>query len=259
MQLICPCCHTRYPIDAANQDEAARDLLALRGTLAPRCWFPLIAYLGLFRSESRALAWDRALKLSREVIALNADPDHLENALVETVEALRQKSGPPLKNHNYLRRVLESMQSSSTAMVQRATPTDTTARAQGGKRAAAITTLAEWAEGDWLRAEIGAGLQALVAQSLKGQPGADTIALAADVWYVALRKKHDIEEVDAPRIRTGFERLFPTVTEWPTPKQLLALVPDRPARVSLPEPKPTEEQWQRGLEQARSLSESYTK
>lgn len=258
MQLICPCCHTRYPIDAANQDEAARDLLALRGTLPPRCWSPLIAYLGLFRSETRALAWDRALKLAREVMALNADPGKLENALVETVESLRLKAGPPLKNHNYLRRVLESIPSAPAVLPQRDVSTAVQA-APGSKRAAALVALAAWAEGDWLRGEISAGLQALVAQSLKGQPAAETISLAADVWHVALRKTLDIQEVDTPRIRLGFERLFTQVTEWPAPKQLLNLLPSRPPRVSLPEPEKTDEEWSRGLELARKFTESYKK
>lgn len=259
MQLICPCCHTRYPIDAANQDESARDLLALRGTLPPRCWTPLIGYLGLFRSESRALAWDRALRLAREVMELNADPDRLENALAETVESLRQKSGPPLKNHNYLRRVLENSKGASTTLPQREVVQRDTQAPTGGKRAAALASLVEWAVGDWLRGEISNGLQALVAQSLKGQPAADLITLNADVWHVALRKALTIEEVDAPRIRLGFEKLFQAVTEWPAPKQLLALMPSRPARVSLPAPKETAEQQEKGRHSARLLTEKYGK
>jgi len=259
MQLICPCCHTRYPIDAANQDEAARDLLALRGSLPPRCWVPLIAYLGLFRSESRALAWDRALRLAREVMELNADPDRLENALAETVESLRNKGGQPLKNHNYLKRVIENSPSPQPSPTRGEGAVEVRGAAPGGKRAAALSALAVWAGEDWLRIEICAGLQGLVAQSLKFTPAAEMITLAADIWYVALRKSADIQEVDTVRIRTGFERLFPTVTEWPAPKQLLALMPSRPPRVTLPEPKPSDEHYEQGLQAVRKLSESYKK
>jgi hypothetical protein len=257
MQLICPCCHARYPLDAANQDEAARELLALRGTLPPRCWNPLIGYLGLFRSETRALAWDRALKLAREVMALNADPDRLENALAETVEALRLKGGAPLKNHNYLKRVLENIQGAAAPLAQREVSTQGNQATPGGKRMAALSALAIWAGDDWLRLDISAGLQALVAQSLRSQPAAELITLAADVWYVALRKSLDIEEVDSPRIRRGFERLFLKVTEWPTPKMLLELMPSRAPRMSLPEPKVTDEQFDKGLQMARNLSQNY--
>jgi hypothetical protein len=259
VQLICPCCHTRFPLDAANQDEAARDLLALRGQLPPRVWGPFIAYLGLFRSETRALAWDRALRLAREVMELKADPERLETALAETVEALRLKGGPPLKNHNYLKRVLETAACSPAVVPSRSRAAETTGGAPAGKRMAALNALAEWAGDDWLRLEICAGLQALVAQSLKGQPAAEMITLNADVWHVALRKTLTIAEVDSSRIRRGFERLFPTVSEWPAPKQLLALMPDRPPRVSLPEPEMTDEKFEKGLQAARKLSETYRK
>jgi hypothetical protein len=258
MQLTCPCCHTRYPLDAANQDESARELLAQRGQMPPRIWTPLIAYLGLFRSESRALAWDRALRLAREVMELNAEPERLETALAETVEALRFKGGPPLKNHNYLKRVLEN-----TNQIPPGPPSQRGEVARGaapaGKRMAALNALGEWAEGDWLRGEISAGLQALVAQSLKGQPAAEMITLNADVWHVALRKSLTIAEVDTPRIRKGFERLFGKVTEWPAPHELLKVMPERPARVSLPEPKMSDVKWEEGLQEARKLSESYRK
>jgi hypothetical protein len=259
MQLICPCCHTRFPLDAANQDEAARELLALRGTLPPRCWNPLIGYLGLFRSETRALAWDRALKLAREVMALNADPDRLENALAETVEALRLKGGAPLKNHNYLKRVLETISCAPAQLQQREVSTQSSTTAPAGKRMAALAALAVWAGDEWLRLEISAGLQALVAQSLKFQPAAEMITMNADVWFVALRRSLTVETVDTPRIRKGFVRLFTEVTEWPAPKQLIALMPSRPPRVALPEPRQTDEQFEKGLHAARNLSQNYTK
>jgi len=259
MQLICPCCHSRYPLDAANQDESARALLALRGNLPPRCWSPLIAYLGLFRSETRALAWDRALKLAREVMELNAVPDQLENALAETVESLRLKGGAPLKNHRYLQRVLENTKVTPAPLPQREGGLQSAQLAAGGKRVEALNRLAAWAGDDWLRIEICAGLQALVAQSLKFQPAAEMVTMNADVWHVALRRSLTIAEVDAIRIRKGFEKLFPTVTEWPAPKQLLALMPSRPPRVSLPEPKPTDEQIEQGRQSARTLSEIYAK
>jgi len=71
---------------------------------------PLVAYLGLFRS-SRALSWDRALRLATEVVALGP-AERLGPALAHTVESLRSKQQQggwkPLSNHNYLRRVIDS-------------------------------------------------------------------------------------------------------------------------------------------------------
>lgn len=108
MLLTCPACHARYSLDLILQDEAARELLSLSGQVG-RAWPALVRYLGLFRSESRPLAWDRALRLAQEALEIPADPAALETALIETVDALRAKGGKPLKNHNYLKRVLENI------------------------------------------------------------------------------------------------------------------------------------------------------
>lgn len=112
MNITCPCCHAKYSLDAALEGEAAGELqliIAQAGPLAR----PLLSYLGMFRSKSRALSFDRAVRLAGEVIALGADQRVLAAALAETVEALRQKRDAgqiqPLKNHNYLKRVLESV------------------------------------------------------------------------------------------------------------------------------------------------------
>lgn len=114
-------------------------------------------------------------------------------------------------------------------------------------------SLAEWPGDDWLRQAIVAGLSALIVQSLKFQPSGDMICMNADIWHVALKKICTIEEVDAPRIRSGFERLFGQVTEWPKPKELLDLMPPRPTRRALPEPPPTEEDRRRGKEKMNQL------
>lgn len=42
--------------------------------------------------------------------------------------------------------------------------------------------------------------------------------------------------IDAPRIREGFRRLFPTLRKWPVPAQLIEQIPGRPLRASLPAP-----------------------
>lgn len=115
MRVRCPCCHADYTIDQAVEDEAARELMGLLSDLPREASRPLAAYLGLFRAKSRALAWERALRIAREVVSLHGDTQAVGVALSETVEAMRakQQGGDwrPLANHNYLKRVLETVAS----------------------------------------------------------------------------------------------------------------------------------------------------
>lgn len=112
MQLSrCPICHSRISLEALVQDEAGRELMALVAKLDTQTGAALVSYLGLFRSASRDLANERALKLARETLGITPDTARLAIALSETVEALRGKQPhQPLKNHNYLQKVLESVQ-----------------------------------------------------------------------------------------------------------------------------------------------------
>ena len=64
----------------------------------------------------------------------------------------------------------------------------------------------------WLREVVGDGLQALIALALDNQPAAEILPLTADIWLRAIERASigcDIEAIDAPRIREGFDRLFP--------------------------------------------------
>lgn len=114
MRLRCPVCHADAALEAWVEEAAARELFGLLATLPDGVARQLVRYLGLFRSSKRALAWDRALRLAREVLALGVATEVLEAALAETVEAMlaKRESGDvrPLDNHNYLRRVAESVQ-----------------------------------------------------------------------------------------------------------------------------------------------------
>lgn len=114
MRIRCPVCYTEHALEAILEDEAARELMALLGELPREVSRPLVAYLGLWRSRTRALAWDRALRIAREALALHADTTLLGAALAETVEAIRGKrergeDTRPLSSHHYLRRVLETV------------------------------------------------------------------------------------------------------------------------------------------------------
>ena len=108
----CPVCHSRISLEQLCQDAAGRELLALLAKCDTITGTALVSYLGLFRSPSRDLANDRALKLAQETLALEA-VQWLTPALAETVEALKAKRAAgetkPLANHNYLRQVLASV------------------------------------------------------------------------------------------------------------------------------------------------------
>ncbi|MCS4503872.1 hypothetical protein NYO91_07250 [Arhodomonas aquaeolei] len=126
MRVRCPCCHAEYSIEQAVEDEAARELMGLLSDLPRETSRPLASYLGLWRAKSRALAWERALRIAREALELHGDTAALGAALSETVEAMRQKQDAggwrPLQNHNYLKRVLESVEARPQA--QRLTPAE---------------------------------------------------------------------------------------------------------------------------------------
>lgn len=105
----CPVCHSRISLEAICQDEAGRELLGLLAGLDSETGTALVGYLGLFRPEKRDLANSRALRLAGEALALCPDYLRLSRAMRETVEAIMARGGVPLKNHNYLKRVIETM------------------------------------------------------------------------------------------------------------------------------------------------------
>ncbi|WP_333873088.1 hypothetical protein [Methylobacter sp.] len=104
----CPVCHTRISLDALAQDEAGRELLGLLIKLDTEAGTALVGYLGLFRSVTRDLANDRALKLAKEALSLGHS-GNVAQAMRQTVEQIQSKGGKPLSNHNYLKRVLEDV------------------------------------------------------------------------------------------------------------------------------------------------------
>ncbi len=113
----CPVCHSHIALEAIVQDDAGRELLALLAGLDADLARPLVGYIGLFRPPKQDLRNLRALQLARETLALSEPGPRLASALLETVESLRAKAGPPLKGHNYLRRVLESTPAPSACVV----------------------------------------------------------------------------------------------------------------------------------------------
>ena len=114
-------------------------------------------------------------------------------------------------------------------------------------------------ESEWLRNEVGNGLQALLALRLKNAPAEDMVELTADIWLVAFSRRLGVvsEEIDAPRIAEGFRRYFPTAREWPAPIDVLGLIPRRPPQKSLPAPKPADGDRQRVKKMVDDLIEQW--
>lgn len=107
----CPYCHGHIHLDALIQDEAGRALLALMAKHSA-LYRPIVAYLTLFRPEKRDLSNDRALALAEEVIALEGNQEVLRAALIEAVEAARQKQVEGQwrvpKDHGWLKAFLKN-------------------------------------------------------------------------------------------------------------------------------------------------------
>lgn len=240
MNLTCPCCFAAFPVEAALESAAGRELMGVLAGCGPLAR-PLAAYLGLFRSASRALAWERALRLAREVLELGGDQRALATALAETVEAMRLKrergDARPLKNHNYLKQVLGSVAVNPLPLAVE--PGGNAPGAVKGKRRQAIELLAVWAGSDWLRVEIAQGLQALCALPHLTPPGTDAIELTAGVFETVIRRRVDIPEVDAGRVTAAFRELLKKpLKEWPDPAEVLAQLPRRPERTKIAEHNP---------------------
>jgi len=117
MQMNCPVCHATFPLESALQHEAGREVMSMLAGMQPELARALLHYIGYFRPAKQQLGWGRALKLMQEVINLDGSapgPASLTAALAEASRALddkRQQPGwKPMGNHNYLRRVLDSVQ-----------------------------------------------------------------------------------------------------------------------------------------------------
>lgn len=95
---------------------------------------------------------------------------------------------------------------------------------------------------DWINDAVMDGLSALVALRLKGTPGEDMIELTADIWVRAFRHNVFVRELDEPRIKVAFDRVFGRIREWPAPLDVIGLMPPRAERLKLPQPELTEEQ-----------------
>lgn len=124
----CPICRANLHLDQLAQDECSTELLAKFAKMPVDFAASVISYLTLFRPETSALSNSRALKLVNDVLALTDNKVILQAALEQSVALLTtsraQGDTRTLKNHNYLKRVVEAM--ASQAVIQPAAPSQST-------------------------------------------------------------------------------------------------------------------------------------
>ena len=108
----------------------------------------------------------------------------------------------------------------------------------------------------WLAEEILDGITRLYLLRLKGGPAANLVQKMAEEWEASLMRNlsQPIREIDAPRIREGFDRMIDKVESWPAPATLHKMMPPRPARASLPAPPINEEGMERGRAFLKEIS-----
>lgn len=110
---------------------------------------------------------------------------------------------------------------------------------------------------DWISDAVMDGLSALVALRLKGAPGEDSIEFTADIWVRAFRQHVFIRELDEPRIRAAFDRIFGRIREWPAPLDVIERMPPRPPQKALPPPETSPEQHAMDVARVRVMVGSF--
>lgn len=109
----CPICHSHIDLMSLIEDEAGRSLLVEVAKM--ESWFAqsLLNYISLFKPLKSDLNNARALKLLNETDSLSSNKQLLVKACNITVQSIREKRqqghAKPLKDHMYLKRVIESM------------------------------------------------------------------------------------------------------------------------------------------------------
>lgn len=118
MKGICPSCGAGGSIELFIADVEWREAIIEAAKLPSDCGSLALRYIGMFRSGSRFLTPDRSARLIREMCAMIIDgvdfdrqhinaPSHVwRDAIIDMLDAPNVKR--PLKNHNYLLRIVQS-------------------------------------------------------------------------------------------------------------------------------------------------------
>lgn len=134
MLASCPACAFQGDIEAFFSDDEWKRLVAAVAELPPECGRALMRYLRLFKPAKTGLRAARAVKLSRELLALiqagsvcaddrggvrrPATPAHWADGM-ELMLDQRTGLSLPLANHNYLRKVVFDLADKADAAAER--------------------------------------------------------------------------------------------------------------------------------------------
>lgn len=231
----CPCCRARISLEYIVQDECSKELMGLMTSLPDMVSRPLTLYLGLFRSEKRDLSNDRALKLAKDAISTCEEQQTLGHALEEAVQAMRVKQDQgvfkPLTNHNYLKRIVETVIEQPIAIKQQLPATQSAHKSplKQSKSAQTIEFLTHYPapEGvdEWFVRAFCGSLAEIMLLGVDNVPAADTMDLVVERFIKALwpkrkwQQKHP--ECGAKKLHAVMIDIAESGKRWPTVRDIL--------------------------------------
>lgn len=133
MNLICPCCHTEFPIEAGFIEADGKRLAAVFAAMEPVLGRAVLGYLRLFKPAKQGLRLARAVKIVQELVELidagrvcadersgvwRAATPALWAAGIEQLLAT-PPTGLPLGGHGYLRKVVFTLAEKHEAEAER--------------------------------------------------------------------------------------------------------------------------------------------
>ncbi len=134
MHATCPHCAFQAEVEAFFADDEGKRLAAVVAELPAECGRAVLAYLRLFKPVKTGLRTARAVKLSREVLALVAAGEVCKDERsgmrrvatpamwaqgIEQMLSQRDRLTLPLDSHGYLRAVVYSIADSADAVAER--------------------------------------------------------------------------------------------------------------------------------------------
>ncbi len=191
MKLVCPNCHSRYPLAAGLAEDDGKRLAVLFAEMEPVLGRAAIGYLRLFRPPKTELRNARAIKIVEELLALvrtgsvcrdernglrRPATAALWAAGIEQMLALPGKLQLPLANHNYLRAIVWGLADAADAQAERARETTLRTSTRRGPVAPRETKLQNTLA--WLRQQLDLG--AITAEEHDAQAAAARGANAAE-------------------------------------------------------------------------------
>lgn len=232
--LNCPACGYRFDLLQAAEDENGRAFMAVLARQVGTVGRELIHYLSLFKPRTQVVSWGRLLGLAEDVERLTEGLDAavVAQALRETIEAMRTKrhagDWKPLGNHNYLRRVLESVQ--ARGVITPVTGSSATPGAPLSRTAQAIAALQAHSGPTGVHERFARDVCDSLADwlllSLEGQPSADLITAVADKWIEELWQARDWSDPQyGGRLKPAFAHAAKGATRWPRSADVLSHIP----------------------------------